>query len=277
MHNSSHDHHDTTAVAGAVNSDAKPRESGRWRRVAGLLRSLWIYRRPGRLTGLKRLYRPLVPADGLVFDIGAHLGDRTRAFRALGARVVALEPQPGMMQWLERFHGSDEGVTLLGLAAGARPGQARLRVDPANPSVATLSDDWIKQIRKRNTGFAGVDWDGVIEVELTTLDALIERYGRPDFCKIDVEGFEARVLAGLSQAVPALSVEFVAGTLEQTRACVQRLEELADYRYNAVRGERRKMLWPDWRPADAVVDWLAAGADGIASGDLYARRATLGE
>lgn len=250
---------------------------GRLRRTLGLLRSLWIYRRPGRLAGLKRLYQPLVPDDALVFDIGAHLGDRTRAFRALGARVVAVEPQPELLRWLVRFHGGDDGVTLLGLAVGAQAGRAELRVDPSNPSVSTLSQDWIKQIRQNNAGFSGLDWDGSVEVELTTLDALIERYGRPDFCKIDVEGFEARVLAGLSQAVPALSVEFVAGTLEQTRACVQRLEELADYRYNAVRGERRKMLWPDWRPADAVVDWLAAGADGIASGDLYARRATLGE
>ncbi len=275
MHNSRYEHHDTTNVAGAVNTGAKSVQPGRWRRLSGLLRSLWIYRRPGRLAGLKRLYRPLVPDGGLVFDIGAHLGDRTRAFRALGARVVALEPQPELIQWLERFHGRDTGVTLLRLAVGARPGHARLRVDPANPSVATLSDDWIKQIRERNTGFARVDWDGVIEVELTTLDALIERYGRPDFCKIDVEGFEVQVLAGLSRPLPALSVEFVAGTLERTRACIQGLEELADYRYNAVRGEQRKMLWPDWRPADAVKDWLAAGADGIASGDLYARRATL--
>ncbi|MCH8479291.1 MAG: FkbM family methyltransferase [Wenzhouxiangella sp.] len=250
-------------------------QPGRWRHLAGLLRSLWLYRRPGRLAGLKRLYRPLVPAGGLVFDIGAHLGDRTRAFRALGARVVALEPQPGLMQWLERFHGRDKGVTLLGLAVGAQPGHANLRVDPANPSVATLSDDWIKQIRERNTGFARVDWDGVIEVELTTLDALIERYGRPDFCKIDVEGFEVQVLAGLSRALPALSVEFVAGTLERTRACVQRLEQLADYRYNAVRGERREVIWPHWRTADAVIEWLDDGADSIASGDIYARRATL--
>jgi len=47
---------------------------GRLQRAGGLARSLWIYRRPGRLSGLKTLYRPLVPAGGLVFDVGAHLG-----------------------------------------------------------------------------------------------------------------------------------------------------------------------------------------------------------
>ena len=250
---------------------------GRLRRTLGLLRSLWIYRRPGRLAGLKRLYQPLVPDDALVFDIGAHLGDRTRAFRALGARVVAVEPQPELLRWLVRFHGGDDGVTLLGLAVGAQAGRAELRVDPSNPSVSTLSQDWIKQIRQNNAGFSGLDWDGSVEVELTTLDALIERYGRPDFCKIDVEGFEAEVLAGLSQPLPALSVEFVSGTLNRTETCVRYLQALADYRYNVVCGEQRDMRWPEWRGPEAVLKWLAGGAEGIASGDLYARRATLKE
>ena len=34
----------------------------------------------------------------LAFDIGAHVGDRTAAFRRLGARVVAVEPQPAAMR-----------------------------------------------------------------------------------------------------------------------------------------------------------------------------------
>ena len=68
-----------------------------WRRVErwlGLARSLVIYWRPGRQRGLRELYRPFLCAGDLAFDVGAHLGDRTAAFQKLGARVVALEPQP---------------------------------------------------------------------------------------------------------------------------------------------------------------------------------------
>ena len=70
-----------------------------WCRVEkwlGLVRSLIIYWRPGRQRGLRGLYRPFVGVGDLAFDVGAHLGDRTHAFRKLGARVVALEPQPAL-------------------------------------------------------------------------------------------------------------------------------------------------------------------------------------
>lgn len=240
------------------------------RAAIGLVRSLWIYRRPGRLRGLLALYRPFVPEDGLVFDVGAHLGDRTRAFRRLGARVVALEPQPAMMRWLQRFHGRDGKIVLLEQAAGAQSGRARLALSESHPSVATVSAGWRAQVSGGHDGFSAVRWDHTIEVPVTTLDALIDEHGRPDFCKIDVEGHEAEVLAGLSAPLPALSVEFVSGALDRTQACLDRLAALGRYRYNAVAGEQRRFLWPDWKQPEAVADWLAAGADGLPSGDLYA-------
>jgi len=249
---------------------------GRLQRAGGLARSLWIYRRPGRLSGLKTLYRPLVPAGGLVFDVGAHLGDRTRAFRKLGARVVAVEPQPELMRWLERFHGSDPGVELVAGALGRSAGTARLATSRRHPSLATLASAWRDEVRAGHAGFAQVRWDDEIAVPVTTLDALIHRYGRPDFIKIDTEGHEPEVLAGLSQPVPALSFEFVRGTLERSLQCIQRLERLADFEYNAVAGEQRRLRWPQWHNATDAMDWLNAGADNLASGDVYARRLLSG-
>ncbi|MBS3745795.1 MAG: FkbM family methyltransferase [Wenzhouxiangellaceae bacterium] len=241
------------------------------RDALGLARSLWLYRRPGRQRGLRRLYAPFIAEGDLVFDIGAHVGDRALAFAALGARVLALEPQPMLARFLQRTIGRRRRVEVLEQAVGAAAGVAELQVSRATPTVSSIDARWTRRIGARNRSFAAVRWDRRIEVPVTTLDELIEIHGRPGFCKIDVEGHEAEVLAGLSRPLPALSVEFVAGALDVAGACVDRLEGLGEYRFNAVAGEQRRFQWDDWRPAGPVRDWLAAGADGLASGDLYAR------
>jgi len=237
----------------------------------GLVRSLVVYRRPGRQRALRRFYSELVRPGSLVFDVGAHLGDRTAAFAGLGARVIALEPQPNVARWLRRLVGRRPEVVVLEEAVGARAGTASLAVSSMNPTVSTLSGRWRADMPERNEGFREVRWDDEVEVPVTTLDLLIARYGLPDFCKLDIEGYEAEALAGLSRAVPAISVEFVRGGLDVARACVQRLDEIGAYRFNAVAGEERVFRFDGWRTAEEMLAWLDNGADDLAFGDLYAR------
>lgn len=250
-----------SSVAGAID---------RW---LGLLNSFLVYRAiPWRGAQLRRFYRRFLPAGGLAFDVGAHAGNRVAAFRQLGARVVALEPQPDFVRLLRRRFDRDALVTLLPQALGRAPGEARLMASPRTPTVATLSTDFVQRAGAARS-FRHVRWQAGPVVAVTTLDALIACHGLPDFVKIDVEGFELEVLMGLSQPLPALSFEFVPAVRDVALGCVDRLEALAGpgrYRYAVSLGERQRLLKPEGEGAEALRGWLKALPANAPSGDVHA-------
>ena len=113
----------------------------------GLLRSAAIYHgNPLKRRRARAFYRRFVPPGALCFDIGAHLGDRTAHFLALGARVIAVEPQPAPLAVLRRLFGANPRVVILDLALGAATGVAELAIDPRHPMVATLSPRWRAEV-----------------------------------------------------------------------------------------------------------------------------------
>jgi FkbM family methyltransferase len=218
-----------------------------------------------------KLYRGFVKAGDLAFDIGAHVGDRTGAFRAIGARVVALEPQPALAKVLRLIYGGDRAVTIEPMAVGRGTGSVALRLNIANPTVSTASEAFVRSAQGAR-GWEGQTWGRTIEVPLTTLDALIERHGMPAFIKIDVEGFEAEALAGLSRGVPALSFEFTTIQREVAAACIERCVTLGYTRFNAALGESQRLLHADWQSGGEIAAWLGALPHEANSGDIYAMR-----
>lgn len=239
-------------------------------RAYGLGRSLLMYYgRPGAGARLDAFYRPFVPPGALCFDIGAHVGSRTRSFRRLGARVVAVEPQPDFARLLRLMFRHVPGVVVRQTAVAAAPGSLRLEISPRTPTVSTGSPAFIRETT-RVPSFAWVAWSEAMQVPATTLDALIAEHGLPDFTKIDVEGMEDAVLAGLSQPLPALSFEFIPASLGSAFRSLDRLEALGLYRYNVAWGEDLA-LTGEWRDAAAMRAWLQARAPEENSGDIYAR------
>ena len=242
----------------------------RLRTAGGVLRSLRIYYLDRqRSAAMVSLYGAFVKSGDLVFDVGAHVGDRVAAFRKLGARVVAVEPQPAIINVLRVLYGRDRAVAIEPQAVGHSAGTVDLKLNLANPTVSTASQAFVRAADGA-PGWEGQVWSRTIQVQVTTLDALIARHGMPVFIKIDIEGFEAEALAGLTRPVPALSFEFTTIARDVAATCIARCGALGYARYNAALGESQTFVHPEWRSGQEIAAWLEALPDAANSGDIYA-------
>ena len=161
----------------------------------------------------------MVPRDRIAIDIGANKGVYTHLLARLCQGVEAFEPNPKIYRILTRTLPSN--VVAHQVALSDRVGAAELIVPMYgggfSNQTATLNP------RKRNEGA------GVVRVSQRTLDS----YGFTNvgFIKIDVEGFEAAVLAGARETIlrerPVLQVELeeqhTGQSIEQSLAAVQEL------------------------------------------------------
>lgn len=128
--------------------------------------------------------------DGDVFwDVGANIGlVSCLAGRAADVEVVAFEPYPPTVRSLRRNladNGLSRSSTAIEAALGAGEGPAELAVAP----------DW-------DTKHSLVNDDGeAITVPVIRGDAVAEERGPPDVVKVDVEGAELEVLAGMAETL----------------------------------------------------------------------------
>ena len=241
------------------------------RRALGLLRSLAIYHGiPLRQRRLRQFYSQFVAPGELVFDLGAHVGNRTRAFATMGCRTVAVEPQPDFARVLRAIFGRSAMVEIVEAAVGSEPGHTPLFISERHPTVTTSAATW-HDARALEPDFAQVRWDQRIDVPATTLDRLIAQFGTPAFIKIDVEGSEPAVLAGLSRPVRSLSFEYLPRALDYAEACAARLMALGPYRFNWSIGESYRLETDQWISAAALRAALRTPAAQRRPGDVYAR------
>jgi FkbM family methyltransferase len=197
-----------------------------------------------------------VSNGALVFDIGANDGTYARACVALGARVVAVEPQSRHLPDLTGI----PGVTPIIAAVGASYGFADLYLSH-NSKWSSLHPEWV-------IGHDKHEHPTSQHVEVVTLDSLIAKFGVPDLIKIDTEGHEAKVLHGLSHKVCMLSFEYHGGAYPiklDTDPLYECLMMLQGYEFRAAQHETEFVT--DWVTADS----LMAIMPNLTWGDVYAR------
>ncbi len=147
-------------------------------------------------------YSKFIKPGDLCFDIGGNYGNKTETFWRLGADVISVEPQSFCVKKLNKRFLGINNVKILNVAVGKSNCQKRINLCNESYSMATFSNKFISL--KKHVGY---HWSDYEIVNMLTLDKLIELYGVPKLCKIDVEGYELEVISGLSKKIEFISFE----------------------------------------------------------------------
>lgn len=215
-------------------------------------------------------YRQVIRPGTLVFDVGADIGLYSEVFASLGARVVAVEPLPENVRILENCDYRDR-IEIVQAAAGPSVGVATFHKATVH-TMGSLSSQWLDEAsRSSRVKAMNVAWREDIEVATVTLDSLVERFGEPDFVKIDVEGYEESVLRGLSVQPRCISFEFNPEILDVAHRCLHlRVFDPAS-ECNYVVLESGEFALPLWTDRETVMRHIR-DSHVSASGDIFVRR-----
>lgn len=143
----------------------------------------------------------------LVFDIGANAGQYAAVLREAGftGPIVSFEPLAEAFARLQQRAAGDSLWTCLNLAVSDEPGLARFHVDGADGQCSSFLEmvptfeRWLGPPHRHQS---------TREVEALTLDEAVVRYADPErtlFVKMDVQGFEGRILSATVKALDRIA------------------------------------------------------------------------
>jgi FkbM family methyltransferase len=219
--------------------------------ASGLYRpARWLVTRarPKQLRAFREevaFYRSLLPENALCFDIGANIGDRSEALLASGVgRVVAFEPNPIVAPEIRARCGHDSRWTMIEVAIGrCATSRPFYLAGPTSSMERAWAGESVPEIK----------------VPVLSLESAVAMWGVPDYCKIDVEGWELEVLSSLAQPIPILSFEFHLDpeNVRRTKACLAQILQLTPgARVNVTPAESARFHFTEWRLLEAFAEWF---------------------
>jgi FkbM family methyltransferase len=182
----------------------------------------------------------------LLFDIGANRGDAVVAGLHHGfQKIIAVEAAPRMYSELVRNFLYESTVVPLKFAISDKNDERVEFYECVEDGLSSLEKGWLTD---PNMPYHGKQFK-TIQVVTCTLDFLIEQYGNPTLVKIDVEGAESQVLAGLTRKPKNLSFEWTINTLDEHIEQLKRLKEVNGYTEYALQYITHHLAKPDeYRP-----------------------------
>ncbi|OFY84084.1 MAG: hypothetical protein A3K10_09680 [Bacteroidetes bacterium RIFCSPLOWO2_12_FULL_31_6] len=216
----------------------------------------------------REFYRQFIQPGDLCFDVGANIGNRTVIFLELGAKVIAIEPQQKCYEKLIKRFGNKIELVTKGL--GEKESVEKLYVSELS-AISSFSKEHIEVMKEDR--FKGTNWNTSVDIEMTTLDTLLDKYGTPVFCKIDVEGYEYDVLKGLSKPLKTISLEYIVPeNLQVLINCINHLNKLGSIECNYSFAEKMNLSLSNWISGKEMLNYIQTKEFLDTSwGDIYVR------
>lgn len=135
-------------------------------------------------------------STGTACDIGANIGNHSRFFAKRFDRVLSFEPNPLIIDLLRYNTKYFPNITVHETALGNSESQSRLAGDETNLGSYSILDSDDRKLKKNHSSLSKE-----FQVQIRTLDSMIDSLINLQFIKIDVEGFEYQVLLGAAQSI----------------------------------------------------------------------------
>jgi len=208
-----------------------------------------------------KLYKSILTGmsdNSLIFDIGANLGYTSEIFCDLGGTVIAIEPDIINLNCLRARFSSEKNITIVPMAVSDTVANETIYLQDKGDALHTLSNKWKGYLENDNDRWSDtLTFSKKRSIQTTTLEELIRKYGTPYFIKIDVEGYEEKVIRGLKTSVPLLSFEAnLPQFLEETINCIGHIDGLSKtVTFNYAKHD--KLLLPQYITKDKMIQVIS--------------------
>ena len=185
----------------------------------------------------------LIKKGDLYFDIGAHLGEKSKPFIEKKIRTIMVEPLPICVKKLKKLYLKNSIVKIVPKGLGSKNTKKILSINKQMPTISTMANHW------KSGRFSDLKWSSKTKIQITTLDSLIKKFGNPQYIKIDVEGYELNVLKGLTKKSGIISFEITSEFFSEAIKCLYYLKKLSYNNFTFSIGERKKFFceWSDYK------------------------------